>query len=128
LQFIEERVAEIERLCARIAQDVLVLRLTTETLKLVVRLREGATLRVAERWQAETLLRYSYYWLDAQDELVIGWDNSPHHTQLDNFPHHKHIREQSMRVPSYEVCLEDVLGVLGEAMDDGTFGVCRTTF
>ena len=69
--------------------------------------------RVAERWQAETLLRYSYYWLDAQDELVIGWDNSPHPTQLDNFPHHKHIREQSMRVPSYEVCLEDVLGVLG---------------
>jgi hypothetical protein len=118
LRFIEERAAEIERLCAPIAQDVLVLRLTTETLKLVVRLRDGASLRVAERWQAETLLRYSYYWLNAQDALVVGWDNSPHHTQLDNFPHHKHIREQATRVPSYEVCLEDVLGVLGDAMDD----------
>ena len=118
MRFIEERVAEIERLCTPIAQDVLVLRLTTETLKLVVRLRDGASLRVAERWQAETLIRYSYYWLDAQDALMVGWDNSPHHTRLDNFPHHKHICEQATRMPSYEVCLEDVLSVLGDAMDD----------
>lgn len=53
-----------------------------------------------------------YYWLDARNRLKIGWDNSPHHKRLENFPHHKHIGEQAKRVVSYEVCLEDVMTVL----------------
>lgn len=38
--------------------------------------------------------------------------NAPHHRQLENFPHHKHIGEQGKRVGSYEVCLKDVMTVL----------------
>ena len=54
-------------------------------------------------------MRYSYYWLDGANELKIGWDNSPHHERLENFPHHKHIGEQENRVPSYETSIADVM-------------------
>jgi len=116
LAFVEERVREIEQQYAHLVQDVLVLRLTEETLRLVLMLNDGTTLRVAERWQGGTLVRYSYYWLNAGNELKTGWDNSPHHKRLENFPHHKHIGKQAKRMPSYEVCLEDVMAVLEKEM------------
>jgi len=100
LAFVEERVRHIERTYAHFLQDVLVLRLTEETLKVVLVLKDGMTLRVTERWVAHKLVRYSYYWLDAEDTLKIGWDNSPHQHQLDNYPHHKHVGEQAIRLPS----------------------------
>jgi len=116
LAFIEERVREIEHKYAYLTQDLLILRLTEETLRLVLVLNDGSTLRVAERWRGGALLRYSYYWLNAENRLKIGWDNSPHHKRLENFPHHKHIGEQAKRVASYEICLEDVMAVLEEKM------------
>jgi len=110
--FVDERVREIEQQYAHLVKDLLVLRLTEETLRLFLVLNDGTTLRVAERWHDGLLVRYSYYWLDARNGIKIGWDNSPHHTKLDNFPHHKHIENQTRRIPSYEICLEDVMGVL----------------
>ncbi len=112
MAFVEERVRQIERAYAHRLQDVLVLRLTEETPKLVLVLNDGMTLRLVERWQARKLVRYSYYWLDVEDNLKIGWDNSPHHRRLDNYPHHKHVGTQAVRLPSYETCLEDVMAVL----------------
>lgn len=116
LTFIEERVREIGEKYAHLAQDVLVLRLTEETLKLILVLNDGTTLRVAERWQSGTLARYSYYWLDVNDRLKIGWDNAPHYRRLDNFPHHKHVGEHATRKASYQLCLEDVMVVLEKEM------------
>lgn len=114
--FIDERVRQIEQQYAHLVQDVLVLRLTDETLKLVLVLNDGTTLRVAERWRGSTLARYSYYWLDAGDRLKIGWDNSPHHTQLESFPHHKHVGERMNLAVSSEMSLEDVMAVVEQEM------------
>lgn len=50
--------------------------------------------------------------LAAANRLKIGWDNAPHHQQLENFPHHKHIGEQDVKAPSYETSLDDVMFVL----------------
>lgn len=108
----QDRVREIQRYIAHIARDVLVLRLTEETLRLTAALNDGTTLRITERWHNNTLIRYSYYWLDAQNALKTGWDNAPHHAQLDTFPHHKHIGEQSTLAPSTETCLEDIIPLL----------------
>lgn len=113
---IQDRVHEIERRVAPLARNVLVLRLTTETLRLLVVLNDGMTLRVTERWANDVLVRYSYYWLDSQDRLKVGWDNAPHHTQLATFPHHKHIGTQNSPEVSSEVCFEDVIHVLEQVM------------
>ncbi|MBI4639878.1 MAG: hypothetical protein HY731_04245 [Candidatus Tectomicrobia bacterium] len=107
MPFIEERIRQIESRYAHLIRNLLVLHLTDETFRLVLMMNGGTRLRVAERWRSGALVRYSYYWLDAENKVKVGWDNAPHHTQLENFPHHKHIGEQSIRVPSYEVCLED---------------------
>ncbi len=115
----EERVYEIGRKYAHLVQDLLVLRLTEEMLKLTLVLNDGTTLRVVERRQRGTLTRYSYYWLDTENRLKIGWDNAPHHEHLANFPHHKHIGERAIRKASYEVCLEDVMAVLENKVGQG---------
>ncbi|MBI3800958.1 MAG: hypothetical protein HY268_28780 [Deltaproteobacteria bacterium] len=112
MTFIEDRVRQIEGKYTHLVQNLLVLHMTEETFRLVLFLNGGTSLRVAERWREGALMRYSYYWLDADEGLKIGWDNAPHHEQLENFPHHKHIGGQTDRVPSYEVCLEDVMRVL----------------
>ena len=101
MTYIEERVHEIERKYAHLIKDLLVLYLTEQTLKLILVLADGTNLRVTERWRGKSLIRYSYYWLNTENSLKIGWDNSPHH---------KHIDKQ--RVVSYEESLEDVMTVL----------------
>ena len=54
---VEGRVQEIERRYANLIQDLLILRLTEEMLRLILVLNDGTTLRVAERWRDETLVR-----------------------------------------------------------------------
>jgi hypothetical protein len=112
LTTIDERVRQIEQRYAHLVQDVLVLRLTDETLKLTLVLNDGTTLRVTERWQGAALTRYSYYWLDAGNRLKVGWDNSPHHTQVESFPHHKHVGERANPAASLEKNLEGVMAVV----------------
>ncbi|MFX1298315.1 MAG: DUF6516 family protein [Promethearchaeota archaeon] len=52
---------------------------------------------------------YSYHWQDKNDNLIIRWDNCPHHKHLPTFPHHKHIPEI---IESNEIMLEDILKVM----------------
>ena len=112
----EDRIDAIERKYVRSVRDILVLTLTDEFLRLVLWLHDGTTLRVAERWRMQAhkkvLVRYSYYWLDAQNQLKIGWDNVPHHAQMVNFPHHKHIEQQDNVEPSHETSLEQVMVIV----------------
>jgi hypothetical protein len=75
-------------------------------------LADGSRLHVSEEWQRETLGAYSYYWLDAHDALVQGWDNAPHHPHLANYPHHTHVGVQHDRQPSSVTTLEEVLAII----------------
>jgi hypothetical protein len=79
----------------------------------------GSTLRVEEHYSQGTLGRYAYYLLDPVNNLVIGWDNAPHHTHLSNFPHHKHMGQQEKREPSYDTKLEDVLIFIKQKLTAG---------
>jgi len=114
--FIEDRIREVGQQYAHLIQDLLVLSLTDETFRLILALNDGSTLRVTERWQDRSLIRYSYYWLDTADQLKIGWDNSPHHDHLDNFPHHQHVGKQAIMLPSYETSLNAVMRIIAEEM------------
>ena len=113
-----ERLLEIrERFGSRI-ERLVTLELDGEVLRLILYLRDGTNLRVTEQWQGQTLERYSYYWLSSTDVLKIGWDNAPHHTHLESFPHHKHVGYQTHLAPSRETSLEEVMEiVLVENMD-----------
>jgi hypothetical protein len=65
------------------------LQVEDEYLKIVIYFADGSNLRVAEEWDGDMLVGYSYYWLTPDNQLKIGWDNAPHHAKLENLPHHK---------------------------------------
>ena len=63
-----------------------------EQLKAIVYLEDGTHLRISEVFVSGSIKKYSYYWLDQHNDLLIGWDNSPHHPEVATFPHHRHRR------------------------------------
>jgi len=51
--------------------------------------------------------KYSYQYMDSNNNLIFRYDNSEHYPDLPNFPHHKHISENILS--SKEPNLIDVL-------------------
>ena len=49
-------------------------------------------------------------------DLIIRWDNSPHHKSLTTFPHHKHSPDLE---ESYETTFKDVIKVIKKIMKKG---------
>jgi hypothetical protein len=66
-----------------------------------------STLYIKETWKDKQLLKYSYYWFTANNKLISGWDNAPHHTEIKSFPHHKHNVDGVE--PSAERNLQDII-------------------
>ena len=62
-----------------------------EKLKAKIVLFDGTYLWVREIWIKGTLEAYSYYWLRPDDTIMMGWDNAPHHQEINSFPHHRHV-------------------------------------
>lgn len=56
---------------------------------------------------------YSYHWQDEKGNLRIRWDNSPHHKEIETFPHHKHAPQIEA---SSEINLDEVLKVIEEKL------------
>lgn len=55
----------------------------------------------------EGKLKYRYQYMDAERNTIFRYDNAPHHKSLQNFPHHKH--QKNDVVASSEPTLEDIL-------------------
>lgn len=104
-----ERLLAIEQFKTDVIARIAPIELDGQTLRLVLFLSDGSNLRVIEQWQGNHLLRYSYYWLTEQNHLIIGWDNSLHHSHVTTHPHHKHVGQQTNIQSSAETNLEDVL-------------------
>lgn len=55
-------------------------------------------------------IAYSYHYQDVQNEMIFRYDNAEHHPELETFPHHKHIGDETF--PSEEFSLEKVLEII----------------
>lgn len=77
--------------------------------KCKIQLIDGSNLRISEKWTEQQVSQYSYYWLDDENKLIIGWDNAPHHSEISTYPHHKHIQHQTRVYISNENSLKVVL-------------------
>ena len=107
-----ESLLEIEGKWAEKVNRIIALELDGEALRLIIYLNDGTNLRVTEEWVGSILARYSYYWLSSANELKVGWDNAPHYTRLENFPHHKHVGEKKNIQAAFETSLEEVMKVI----------------
>ena len=54
--------------------------------------------------------KYSYHWQTQTGEMLLRWDNAPHHPEIPTHPHHKHEGERIG--PSARVSVEEVLAEL----------------
>jgi hypothetical protein len=83
---------------------------TIEQFKAVAQLVDGSRLHINEVWIENALVKYAYYRLTPSGVIVQGWDNAPHHPEVDTHPHHTHeadeVKESQVR------CLDDVLTLL----------------
>lgn len=55
-------------------------------------------------------LMYSYHYQDAAGQLIFRYDDTPHHTEFDGFPHHKHVGQEGNVAASEPPTLPGVLG------------------
>lgn len=81
-------------------------------LKAKVELKNGDLLFIKE-YISSTEHLYSYHWQEANGDLIIRWDNSPHHNELKTFPHHKHTPDLS---ESNETTMKDVFRIIKKEM------------
>ena len=65
-----------------------------------------SSLHIKEIWKDDQLFKYAYYWFSASNNLILGWDNAPHH-KVKTFPHHRHTPDGVE--PSDERNLPDVI-------------------
>ena len=75
--------------------------------KVKATLKNNSVLWIREVTFKGQIISYSYYWLRSDNTIIIGWDNAPHHQEIETFPHHKHVGKNIE--PSKETSLDHVL-------------------
>jgi hypothetical protein len=80
--------------------------------KCKIQLIDGSNLRISETRSNQKRIQYSYYWLDEENDIIVGWDNAPHHPQISTYPHHKHVQKQDNVLDSKENSLDSVLNFI----------------
>jgi uncharacterized protein DUF6516 len=95
---------------------------TTGTVDGVLYFYDGSRLEFTEaiaierRRPVKRLYRYQYV---SAGEAVFRYDNAPHHPNLVNFPHHKHVGREKLPAtePTLSQVLDEVAALLYEATD-----------
>jgi len=81
-------------------------------IRFAVELRDGSELHVFE--YVDSGLRkidYSYHWQNKEKKLISRWDNAPHYSEIETFPHHVHEGEDVK--PSIEPTFAEILKKIG---------------
>ncbi|WP_143522162.1 toxin-antitoxin system TumE family protein [Pyrodictium delaneyi] len=100
-------VARLERLELTVRGDIVVEKATAA-------LVDGSKLHLRQIRRGDKVIAYSYYWLSQSGETIEGWDNAPHHPEVETYPHHRHVggEVRPLEDPSLEAFLEHVKGTL----------------
>lgn len=114
LLHLQARVALILSTLGESVLSVTPLAVNFNSFKLKVIFADGSNLRLNEQYRGDNLEKYAYYWLDAHNGLITGWDNAPHHPHLSTHPDHKHVATQANIQPSIETNLEAILALIKE--------------
>ena len=86
---------------------------SVQLLRVRVEIIDGSLLHVREAFFPHAS-KYSYHWQTRTGELLLRWDNAPHHPEIPTHPHHKHEGERIG--PSARVSGEDVLAELAATL------------
>jgi len=95
---------------SKLFTDIDVLELVDEgavqLLKVRAVLKDASTLHVTELHTAD-FQKYSYHWQAGNGDILLRWDNAPHHKELKTFPHHRH--EENKVLPSHRITVDELI-------------------
>ncbi len=59
-------------------------------------------------------IKYSYHYMNQNNELVFRYDNAKHYPALKNFPHHKHIKDDVIesKEPDIRFILKEIENIV----------------
>lgn len=83
--------------------------------KLVVKLKDTSLLSIEERMN-RLGYQYSYHWMQADNTLLIRWDNAPHHPEVETHPYHQHVGSRQNVQPSEAMNLQKVLAWIAKTI------------
>ncbi len=83
-------------------------------IRAVLTLSDGSGVEFSEYFRSTntgqiTAVTYSCHWSDAAGSLIRRWDNTPHHRDLPDFPHHIHAGSTGDARPGHPMSLFAVL-------------------
>jgi hypothetical protein len=91
----EYKIRELVKEFSDIVESIKSIEFTEEErvskIKAKLRLVDATVLWIREIEVYGSIVAYSYYWLRPGGSTIVGWDNAPHHKEVQTFPHHKHI-------------------------------------
>lgn len=75
---------------------------------------DGSYLQISEYGEGNDIddiqvIMYTYHWMDADNNLIIRWDNASHYPNLPGFPHHLHDGDEKNVRPGEPMSLFKVL-------------------
>ena len=96
--------------------DVLDFRLFEDGFYIKIRfvLKDNSVLFIREYVDKEER-NYSYHWQDLENNLILRWDNAPHHKSLKTYPHHKHHKDGKVE-ESFETTCEKILSEISRLL------------
>ena len=98
---------------SKIVKDFSLIEFIEEELVKILKIKAISILFITEV-HTSNMQKYSYHWQDQKGNLKIRWDNSPHWSNIETFPHHKHLKDKivsSVRPTIFEV-LKEIENVL----------------
>lgn len=84
-----------------------------EFIRLKVEINDGSVLHIRESLTLGKS-KYSYHWQKADGNLILRWDNAPHHPEISTFPYHLH--DGGIIKPSDRVFIYDVLNEIANRL------------
>lgn len=73
-----------------------------------------------QRGEGIETIDYRHQWMDpTKTQLRRRWDNTPHHPELPNFPHHIHLRSEDNVVAGQPMSICQVLDALEDLVSAG---------
>jgi len=64
---------------------------TAQKLIAEIKFIDDSVLYIKEYIFTDGRRKYAFHWQNKKGQMIIRWDNSPHHSYLKTFPHHKHL-------------------------------------
>ncbi len=84
-----------------------------EYIRLEINCPENIKIPIREFWRNNELIRYGYQ-LVIGNKTILRYDNTPHHPEIETFPHHKHVLNevQPLYDNSIESFIEEILKII----------------